>query len=44
MHDSTISANNSGAAATGNDMANIIEQVSQLIRENRTNINITNNE
>ena len=43
MHDSTISANNSGAAATSNDMANIIEQVSQLIRENRTNINITNN-
>ena len=43
MHDSTISANNSGAAATSNDMANIIEQVSQLIRENITNINITNN-
>ena len=44
MHDSTISASNSGAAATGNDMANIIEQVSLLIRENTTNINITNNE
>lgn len=43
MHDSTISANNRGAAATVNDMANMIEQVSLLIRENRTNINITNN-